>query len=142
METVRGFYIIDDMGKLILFHEKKTPGSGNTVHVLFSNFVMASMMFFSELGGGNMSKIILDKSSIYILKSKPLEYHFILKCDVGCEEKEAYAKLEDIEDLTISVIRQDNSDIMNEDILNDLREAIAELIRPKSNIQKFLEIIS
>lgn len=140
MDDILGFYIVDDLGDLILFHERRAPGSSNAQHVLFSNFVMASTKFFSELGGGDKSKIVLDKSAIYIKYSSDQKYYFILKASVEAKSSIMNKKLKELEEYIYKRKLRNLSD-MEDNLLDKLREEILELIKPKSNLHKFLEVI-
>ncbi len=142
MAEIHCVYIVDVDGIPIFIHEKYTQGSMEVNHALFSGFVAAFQTFISELGA-NETNIVLGNSSIFSSFDDLFQLYYILKCALEANEKEMNQTLKKIKDLVEKYLPKTFIKVKDIDFgfLEKLRNEINELIKPKTNVATFLEIL-
>ncbi len=135
MQEIQSLFIINKEGNPLLVHEKTQQGSEELGKEFFYHFIAAFQMFLAELGSNETNEIELGKSVIYSIFENKNQVYFILKCSKSANSDKMRKKLTTIHDLFL-----DKSD--ENQISENLRVAILELVKSPPDVQTFLKNIS
>ena len=143
MNEIKSVYIIKRGGTPLLIHQKHIQGSAEIEEVLFSKFITAFQQFISELGTSKTNTINLGKSSIFSLREGDDSFYYILKCDLDSISEYMFDLLIEIQAFFKENYIEKN--MVNQEIspkqMNKLTESILKIIRPKSNMERFMEAL-
>ena len=143
MNEIKSVYIIRRDGNPLLSHQRHTQGSAEIEELLFSKFITAFQQFISELGTSKTNTIILGESSIFSLRESDDSFFYILKCELNTESEYMFDLL-----MKIQAFFKDNyieKNMEHQEIvpmeMNKLTGSIIRIIRPKSNLDEFIEAL-
>ncbi|TFF63522.1 MAG: hypothetical protein EU521_01340 [Promethearchaeota archaeon] len=141
MKRIQGLYVIEKEGTPILVHERYTQGKVEAESVLVVNFITAFQLFLAELGDSKFYTIELKNSNIHSYYDKENDLYFIMKCE--CQSEFASGVLKNLRKLFFSKLSKEMISFQELDngIKEDLRKSMEELIKPKANIETFLEVL-
>ena len=138
---IHGLYIIKKDGKPIFVHERLTPGIAKSESVLLVDFITAFQLFLSELGTSEFYMIELENSNIYSYNYEKNNLYFILKCE--CKTEFGKKVLKSVNKLFMDYISTQSKcyDELDGDKKEELRKSIEDLLRPKPNVERFMDLM-
>ncbi|MHA1149087.1 MAG: hypothetical protein ACTSR8_12685 [Promethearchaeota archaeon] len=142
MRNIQSIFIISGDGNTLFTHEKFAQGTDEIKQMLFQKFVLAFQNFVSEMGSDE-TNIVLGNSKIASLYDENIEVFFVLKSDLNAQSKEMRTMLKKIQLIVRKKLNEKKVSIQNLDpfFFEDLRIIINRILEPKTNVQKFIEIL-
>ncbi|MHA1148833.1 MAG: hypothetical protein ACTSR8_11395 [Promethearchaeota archaeon] len=143
MKEIKSIYIIDAKGNPFFIRDIFSQGMGDSDHMLLTNFINAIQSFAAELGGGEAKVIKFGDSKIFSTKDPMTNIMFVIKAILKSKDKKLLNLLNQIKNLFIEKftgnLTADSTTKIR--ILEDFRDALDELIKPKDNVDAFLTSI-
>ncbi len=138
---IHGLYVIEKNGSPIIVHERFTNDLEEAEAVLLVNFVTGFQLFLSELGTSEFYTIELENSNIYSYNDEKNNLYFILKCE--CKTEFGKKVLKKVNKIFLDYISTHSIsyDKLDGVIKEELRKSIEDLLRPKPNIEKFMDVL-
>ncbi|TXT57272.1 MAG: hypothetical protein BAJALOKI1v1_1820003 [Promethearchaeota archaeon] len=103
MDDIKAVYIIDDDGDPFFQEEIYNQGSEEINHAILSNIIVALQNLASEIGSGDVQKIVIGKNQVFTLKDSVSNYRFILRGSEKLKEKRAKAILTQIMNCFVNI---------------------------------------
>ena len=142
MASIQSVYILDGEGNTIFTLEKFTQGSDEIRQMLFQKFILAFQNFISEMGADE-TNIILGKSKISSVFDPKQKLYFVYKSDVDADSEEMRAIIKKIQLGFRRKLAEKKTSIQQLDsfFFDELKGTINHILEPKTNIQKFFEVL-
>ena len=131
MNDIIAVYIIDKEGEPFFEEEWYSQGSEDMDHAILSNIIISLQNLASEIGSGDIHRIVIGKNQVFTLKDSITKYRIILRGSEKLKEKRAKTILTDIKNSFINIFTGNFH--KNEKILRQLKS------RFSSELEKILK---
>ena len=141
MDEIYWVYIIDETGKTLFSYENHIQGSSTANTALLSHLIYALQSISKDIGEDQVKKVEMGNDKYFLTKEKLTNYLFILKTHRNANSEDIFPILNEIKTKFIEKFTGDfYIDVDKKiEILNSFREDIKEILKHKSNLERFLE---
>ncbi|MFX1443256.1 MAG: hypothetical protein ACFFHV_07585 [Promethearchaeota archaeon] len=143
MNKIDWIYIIDDTGATIFSYEIHVQGSGNVSHALLSHFLFALQSIGKNLKDSEIKSIEMSNNKFLLSKEKTTHNLFILKSNRDADPQLIKTLLKQIQDKFVKKFFGYKKLYADDkiELLNSFKEDIREILKEKTNIEKFSETL-
>ena len=134
-------YIIDETGKTLFSYENHIQGSSTANTALLSHLIYALQAISKDIGEDQVKGVEMGNDKFFLIKEKLTKYLFILKTDRDANSEEINPILNEIKTKFVEKFTGHFSvDVGKKiEILHSFREDIKEILKRKTNLEKFTE---
>jgi hypothetical protein len=141
MSDILGIYIIDEKGKLFYEQERYSQGSQEINNAILSNIFLTLQKFASEIGSGDVQRIVIGENPIFLIKDGITNFRFMLRGSENLGEKKAKKSLIEVKNAFIRLFT--GSLYKDERVLRKLKSQFSiklnELLKDFNDMTNFLD---
>ncbi len=143
MNVINWIYIIDDAGATIFSFENHAQGAGNGTSALMSHFLFALQSIAKTLKDNEVRGVEMSNNRFFLCKEKMTSYLFILKTNRDADTQVITSVLSEIKNKFVEKFTGHFKLVIEDKIalINAFREDLKDLLKHKSNIEKFVDTL-
>ena len=143
MDEIYWIYIIDTTGKTLFSYENHIQGTSTANTALLSHLIYALKSISKDIREDQVKGVEMGNDKFFLTKEKLTNYLFILKTHRDANSEVINPILNEIKTKFVGKFTGYFSIDIDEkiEILNSFREDIKEILKHKTNLEKFLEKI-
>jgi len=143
MDEIYWIYILDDIGKTLFSYENHIQGSSTANVALLSHLIYALQSISKDIREDQVKGVEMGNDKFFLTKEKLTNYLFILKTHRDANSEVINPILNEIKTKYVEKFTGHFSIDVDKkiEILNSFREDIKEILKHKTNLEKFLEKI-
>ncbi len=141
MDEIYWIYIIDTAGKTLFSYENHIQGSSTANTALLSHLIYALQSISKDIREDQVKGVEMGNDKFFLTKEKLTSYLFILKTHRDANSEVINPLLNEIKIKFVEKFTGHFSiDVDTKiEILNSFREDIKEILKQKTNLEKFTE---
>ena len=141
MDEIYWIYIIDNTGKTLFSYENHIQGSSTANMALLSHLIYALQSISKDIREDQVKGVEMGNDKFFLTKEKLTNYLFILKTERDANSEVINPLLNEIKIKFVEKFTGHFSIDVDKkiEILNSFRDDIKEILKQKTNLDKFLE---
>ena len=141
MDEIYWIYIIDELGMTLFSYENHIQGSSTANTALLSHLIYALQAISKDIREDHVKEVEMGNDKFFLTKEKLTKYLFILKTHRDANSEEINPILNEIKTKFVEKFTGHFSVDVNKkiEILHSFREDIKEILKRKTNLEKFTE---
>ena len=141
MDEIYWIFIVDENGKTLFSYENHIQGSSTANMALLSHLIYALQSISKDLREDQIKGVEMGNDKFFLTKEKLTSYLFILKTHRDADSEVINPLLKEIKTKFVGKFTGHFSIDVDKkiEILNSFREDIKEILKQKTNLEKFTE---